>query len=418
MLFLFLYQTFFLLLLPFLLINIIYKGLKNKTYLAQFSNRLGFGFNLSRKSNSNNLIVIHAVSLGEVVGISNLVTKIDSSYDVMITVNTATGFEKANELFGSNHKVMYAPWDFFLFVKKFLKDVRPVCILLFETEIWPYLIHESRVSGVEVFLLNGRLSVKSEKNYKKVKPLITKALNNFSKVFVQTSIHAQRFQGLGLPKDKVMVVGSMKYDIEPNKIQNLGITLPDEVILAASTHKEEDEIVIEAFKDLKKEKLFQGHFVLAPRHPERAKELQNICLKFGMNSRLYTDKQSFVDVDITIINVIGIMNDLFQRSRVTFMGGSLVKRGGHNLIEPAYFGSPILIGPHTFNFEEIVDEFISSDAALRVSNVTELVNAYRDVIQDKNLATSLSSNAKNIIKKRRGSTEIQLSYIMNTISNT
>ena len=117
MLFLFLYQTFFLLLLPFLLINIIYKGLKNKTYLAQFSNRLGFGFNLSRKSNSNNLIVIHAVSLGEVIGISNLVTKIDSSYDVMITVNTATGFEKANELFGSNHKVMYAPWDFFLFVK-------------------------------------------------------------------------------------------------------------------------------------------------------------------------------------------------------------------------------------------------------------------------------------------------------------
>ena len=166
MLFLFLYQTFFLLLLPFLLINIIYKGLKNKTYLAQFSNRLGFGFNLSRKSNSNNLIVIHAVSLGEVIGISNLVSKIDSSYEVMITVNTATGFEKANELFGSNHKVMYAPWDFFLFVKKFLKDVRPVCILLFETEIWPYLIHESRVFGIEVFLLNGRLSVKSEKNYK------------------------------------------------------------------------------------------------------------------------------------------------------------------------------------------------------------------------------------------------------------
>ena len=417
MLFLFLYQTFFLLLLPFLLINIIYKGLKNKTYLAQFSNRLGFGFNLSRKSNSNNLIVIHAVSLGEVIGISNLVTKIDSSYDVMITVNTATGFEKANELFGSNHNVMYAPWDFFLFIKKFLKDVRPVCILLFETEIWPYLIHESRGFGVEVFLLNGRLSVKSKKNYEKVKPLITNALNNFSKVFVQSSVHAERFRDLGILKDKIMVVGSMKYDIESNKIQNLGNTLPDEVILAASTHKEEDEIVIEAFKDLKKEKLFQGHFVLAPRHPERAKELQNICLKFGMNSRLYTDKQSFVDVDITIINVIGIMNDLFQRSRVTFMGGSLVKRGGHNLIEPAYFGSPILIGPHTFNFEDIVDEFISSDAALLVRSKVELVNAYRDVIQDKNLASSLSSNSKNIIKKRRGSTEIQLSYIMEIISN-
>ena len=415
MLFLFLYQTFFLLLLPFFLVNIIYKGLKNKTYLVQFSNRLGFGFNLSKKS--NNVIVIHAVSLGEVIGISNLVSKIDSSYEVMITVNTATGFEKANELFGSNHNVMYAPWDFFLFIKKFLKDVRPVCILLFETEIWPYLIHESRVFGIEVFLLNGRLSVKSKKNYEKVKPLITNALNNFSKVFVQTSVHAERFRDLGILKDKIMVVGSMKYDIESNKIQNLGNTLPDEVILAASTHKEEDEIVIEAFKDLKQEKLFQGHFVLAPRHPERAKDLQNICLRFGLNSRLYTDKQSFDDVDITIINVIGIMDDLFQRSRVTFMGGSLVKRGGHNLIEPAYFGSPILIGPHTFNFEEIVDEFISSDAALLVRNKIELVNAYRDVIQDENLATSLSSNAKNIIKKRRGSTVIQLSYIMGIIRN-
>ena len=397
------------------MVNVIYKGLKNKTYSAQFSNRLGLGFNLSKKS--NNVIVIHAVSLGEVIGISNLVSKIDSSYEVMITVNTATGFEKANELFGYNHKVMYAPWDFFLFVKKFLKDVRPVCILLFETEIWPYLIHESRVLGVEVFLLNGRLSVKSKKNYEMVKPLITNALNNFSKVFVQTSVHAERFRGLGILKDKIMVVGSMKYDIKPNKIQNLGNTLPDEVILAASTHKEEDEIVIEAFKDLKQEKLFQGHFVLAPRHPERAKDLQNICLRFGLNSRLYTDKQSFDDVDITIINVVGIMDDLFQRSRVTFMGGSLVKRGGHNLIEPAYFGSPILIGPHTFNFEEIVDEFISSDAALLVRNKIELVNAYRDVIQDENLATSLSSNAKNIIKKRRGSTVIQLSYIMDIISN-
>ena len=415
MLFLFLYQIFFLLLLPFFLVNIIYKGLKNKTYLVQFSNRLGFGFNLSKKS--NNVIVIHAVSLGEVIGISNLVSKIDSSYEVMITVNTATGFEKANELFGSNHKVMYAPWDFFLFVKKFLKDVRPVCILLFETEIWPYLIHESRVFGVEVFLLNGRLSVKSKKNYEKVKPLITNALNNFSKVFVQSSVHAERFRDLGILKDKIMVVGSMKYDIESNKIQNLGNTLPDEVILAASTHREEDEIVIEAFKDLKQEKLFQGHFVLAPRHPERAKDLQNICLRFGLNSRLYTDKQSFDDVDITIINVIGIMDDLFQRSRVTFMGGSLVKRGGHNLIEPAYFGSPILIGPHTFNFEDIVDEFISSDAALLVRSKVELVNAYRDVIQDENLATSLSSNAKNIIKKRRGSTVIQLSYIMGIIKN-
>ena len=415
MLFLFLYQTFFLLLLPFFLVNIIYKGLKNKTYLVQFSNRLGFGFNLSKKS--NNVIVIHAVSLGEVIGISNLVSKIDSSYEVMITVNTATGFEKANELFGSNHNVMYAPWDFFLFIKKFLKDVRPVCILLFETEIWPYLIHESRVFGVEVFLLNGRLSVKSKKNYEKVKPLITNALNNFSKVFVQTSVHAERFRGLGILKDKIMVVGSMKYDIKPNKIQNLGNTLPDEVILAASTHQEEDEIVIEAFKDLKQEKLFQGHFVLAPRHPERAKDLQNICSRFGLNSRLYTDKQSFDDVDITIINVIGIMDDLFQRSRVTFMGGSLVKRGGHNLIEPAYFGSPILIGPHTFNFEDIVDEFISSDAALLVRSKVELVNAYRDVIQDENLATSLSSNAKNIIKKRRGSTVIQLSYIMDIIRN-
>ena len=415
MLFLFLYQTFFLLLLPFFLVNIIYKGLKNKTYLVQFSNRLGFGFNLSKKS--NNVIVIHAVSLGEVIGISNLVSKIDSSYEVMITVNTATGFEKANELFGSNHNVMYAPWDFFLFIKKFLKDVRPVCILLFETEIWPYLIHESRVLGVEVFLLNGRLSVKSKKNYEMVKPLITNALNNFSKVFVQTSVHAERFRDLGILKDKIMVVGSMKYDIESNKIQNLGNTLPDEVILAASTHQEEDEIVIEAFKDLKQEKLFQGHFVLAPRHPERAKDLQNICLRFGLNSRLYTNKQSFDDVDITIINVIGVMDDLFQRSRVTFMGGSLIKRGGHNLIEPAYFGSPILIGPHTFNFEEIVDEFISSDAALLVRNKIELVNAYRDVIQDENLATSLSSNAKNIIKKRRGSTVIQLSYIMDIIRN-
>ena len=415
MLFLFLYQTFFLLLLPFFLVNIIYKGLKNKTYLVQFSNRLGFGFNLSKKS--NNVIVIHAVSLGEVIGISNLVSKIDSSYEVMITVNTATGFEKANELFGSNHNVMYAPWDFFLFIKKFLKDVRPVCILLFETEIWPYLIHESRVFGVEVFLLNGRLSVKSKKNYEKVKPLITNASNNFSKVFVQSSVHAERFRDLGILKDKIMVVGSMKYDIESNKIQNLGNTLPDEVILAASTHQEEDEIVIEAFKDLKQEKLFQGHFVLAPRHPERAKDLQNICSRFGLNSRLYTDKQSFDDVDITIINVIGIMDDLFQRSRVTFMGGSLVKRGGHNLIEPAYFGSPILIGPHTFNFEDIVDEFISSDAALLVRSKVELVNAYRDVIQDENLATSLSSNAKNIIKKRRGSTVIQLSYIMDIIRN-
>jgi 3-deoxy-D-manno-octulosonic-acid transferase len=239
------------------------------------------------------------------------------------------------------------------------------------------------------------------------------------KLFVQSDKHLERFCNLGVDTKKIEVVGSVKYDIEPAKEASSEKKLPNKFILAASTHKGEEEIVLNAYK------IFQQNnpshlnvkLVICPRHPERANSVKSLCNEMGLDGKKFSYMEGDSHPEVIIIDRIGLLNTCYMLSSCAFVGGSLVYHGGHNLAEPACNKTPIIIGPYTFNFEEMSLEFISSDSAVVVHNQIELGDAFDRLINDENYSSSLIANAVEVFNKNKGSTQRQGSYIMKLLES-
>ena len=412
--FLFIYQICFFCLIPVFFLNLLIKGAKQKLYLSRISNRIGLGF-----KKRNNPILIHAVSLGEVLGIKNFVKTLEVDNEIIISVSTATGLQKAQELYGHKHQVIFLPWDFFIFINLFFRFLDIKLILLFETEIWPYLIYRANKLNIPIILLNGRLSKRSASLYKQTRLLMTPVFKKMDKLFVQSDKHLERFCNLGVDTKKIEVVGSVKYDIEPAKETQSEKKLPNRFILAASTHKGEEEIVLNAYKIFQQNNPSHPNvkLVICPRHPERANSVKSLCNEMGFDGKKFSCMEGDSQPEVIIIDRIGLLNNCYMLSSCAFVGGSLINHGGHNLAEPACNKTPIIIGPYTFNFEEMSSEFISSGSAVVVHNQLELGNAFNKLINDENYSSSLIANAEEVFKKNKGSTQRQGSYIMKLLES-
>ena len=412
--FLFIYQICFFCLIPVFFLNLLIKGAKQKLYLSRISNRIGLGF-----KKRNNPILIHAVSLGEVLGIKNFVKTLEGDNEIIISVSTATGLQKAQELYGHKHQVIFLPWDFFIFINLFFRFLDIKLILLFETEIWPYLIYRANKLNIPIILLNGRLSKRSASLYKQTRLLMTPIFKKMDKLFVQSDKHLERFCNLGVDTKKIEVVGSVKYDIEPAKETPSEKKLPNKFILAASTHKGEEEIVLNAYKIFQQNNPSHPNvkLVICPRHPERANSVKSLCNEMGFDGKKFSCTEGDSQPEVIIIDRIGLLNTCYMLSSCAFVGGSLINHGGHNLAEPACNKTPIIIGPYTFNFEEMSSEFISSDSAVVVHNQLELGNAFNKLINDENYSSSLIANAVEVFNKNKGSTQRQGSYIMKLLES-
>ena len=412
--FLFIYQICFFCLIPVFFLNLLIKGAKQKLYLSKISNRIGLGF-----KKRNNPILIHAVSLGEVLGIKNFVKTLEGDNEIIISVSTATGLQKAQELYGHKHQVIFLPWDFFIFINLFFRFLDIKLILLFETEIWPYLIYRANKLNIPVILLNGRLSKRSASLYKQTRLLMTPIFKKMDKLFVQSDKHLERFCNLGVDTKKIEVVGSVKYDIEPVKETSSEKKLPNKFILAASTHKGEEEIVLNAYKIFQQNNPSHPNvkLVICPRHPERANSVKSLCNEMGFDGKKFSCMEGDCQPEVIIIDRIGLLNTCYMLSSCAFVGGSLINHGGHNLAEPACNKTPIIIGPYTFNFEEMSSEFISSGSAVVVHNQLELGNAFNKLINDENYSSSLIANAVEVFNKNKGSTQRQGSYIMKLLES-
>ena len=412
--FIFIYQICFFCLIPIFFLNLFIKGAKQKLYLTKISNRIGLGF-----KKRNNPILIHAVSLGEVLGIKNFVKTLGGNNEIIISVSTATGLQKAQELYGHEHQVIFLPWDFFIFINLFFRFLDIKLVLLFETEIWPYLIYKANKLNIPVILLNGRLSKRSANFYKKTRLLMTPIFKKMDKLFVQSDKHLERFCNLGVDTKRIEVVGSVKYDIEPAKEALSEKKLPNKFILAASTHKGEEEIVLNAYKIFQQNNPSHPNIklVICPRHPERANSVKSLCNEMGLDGKKFSYMEGDSHPEVIIIDRIGLLNTCYMLSSCAFVGGSLVYHGGHNLAEPACNKTPIIIGPYTFNFEEMSSEFISSDSAVVVHNQLELGNAFNKLINDENYSSSLIANAVEVFNKNKGSTQRQGSYIMKLLES-
>ena len=411
---LFFYNSIILILLPILIIRLIFKNLQDKDYLKNFSNRLGF----YKIKSYQNTIWFHAVSLGEVISSQKIVKKLLEDNKVILSVSTPTGLREAKKIYGQNLLVVYAPLDFGIFVKSFLNKFRPKALILFETEIWPSMIHACWKNNIPVILSNARLSESSYKKYEFISVFINSTLSKLSLILVQSHEHASRFKALGINNDIIFKVGSTKFDLESdNEFATSDANLCHDFILAASTHKGEDELIISSYLKLKEE--FKDlKLVLVPRHPERANTIKDILKNKNMDSEISSDiKFNLNKHDVVVINATGLLNILYKRAKVSFIGGSLFsKYGGHNIIEPAFNKSPFIVGPHMKNFEDVLSLFLKKDACIQLKSPVLLYDAFKKLLNNDELRTHMIDNAIRVVSENKGSSNQQYKYIKHLIN--
>ncbi|WP_084705542.1 lipid IV(A) 3-deoxy-D-manno-octulosonic acid transferase [Vibrio mexicanus] len=399
---------------------------RSKTNKPKFGSRWRehFGFTPSLEHDKSGVIWVHAVSVGEVLASKKLVEMLVSKYpehQVLVTTTTSTGAEQVSK-FELDVIHRYMPIDFSWCVKRFLKSVKPDLLLVIETEVWPNTLHCVSHFGIPSMLINGRLSKKSAANYQRVRSLISPVLNHFERILTVHADDAKRFENLGVSASKVIVTGSIKYDVDleleiASKGQELRQTLGEErlVLIAASTHQGEDEQVIHAYK-LAKKQIDNLLLVLVPRHPERFDGVSEMLVSKGLKvtRRSESDNVEVIsDIDVYLGDTMGEMLIMMAASDLVFMGGSLIgkKVGGHNFIEPALLSKYCLTGPSYFNFTDLAQQLIDVDGLKVIQNSKDLGDAIVEGFENASQSKLRGEAAYDIVLKNRGALKKSLEAI-------
>lgn len=355
-----LYTLLFYLLIPLLLARLWWRGRKAPGYRKNWSQRLGFGNRLGGK-----VIWVHAVSVGETLAVAPLVERLLKRYPdyrILMTNMTPTGADQVGKLFGDRVEQRFCPWDLPLAWSAFLGRVKPACCIVVETELWPNLVSGCARKGVPVMLVNARLSERSARGYRRFHALTRPMLQRLNLIAAQHEADAQRFRELGAPPERVSVTGSIKFDISPDlSLRESGRALRKlwgeerPVVIAASTHQGEDELLLRCWRSLQS-KQPDLLLMLVPRHPERFASVAELARQYSPNicSRS-TGKAPDSSTDIYIGDTMGELMMLYAAADIAFVGGSFSGTGGHNPLEPAALGLPVVMGPDTFNFAAICD---------------------------------------------------------------
>ncbi|MCC4226147.1 lipid IV(A) 3-deoxy-D-manno-octulosonic acid transferase [Vibrio campbellii] len=387
---------------------------KSKTNKPKFGKRWKEHFGFTPKLEApEQPIWIHAVSVGESIAAIPLIKALKEQkpeQPILVTTTTSTGAEQIAKLGGLvEHR--YMPIDFGFAVKGFLKAIRPKQMLIIETELWPNTLNTVHNAAIPIIVVNARLSEKSCKNYTKVQPLFDLLTPCLDKVLCQTESDAKRFERLGIEENKLFVTGSIKFDIqisddvkEKSKIlrQELGQNRP--IWIAASTHKGEDEQVLAAHK-----RVLESHpdaiLILVPRHPERFDDMYDLCQQQCFETVRRTTQENVANsTQVYLGDTMGEMLLLLGAADICFMGGSLVgdKVGGHNVLEPAALGVPIISGPSFFNFKEIVETMLREDCILLVDNAQSLAFSITVLLQDVHQHNCFRKNVIEFMSKNTG----------------
>lgn len=383
---------------PFLLFGL-YKSKPNK---PKFGQRWREHFGITPKLEATERpIWIHAVSVGESIAAIPLIKELkkqNPTQPILVTTTTSTGAEQIAKL-GDLVEHRYMPIDFSSAVKGFLKAIRPKQMLIIETELWPNTLHTVHDSEIPITVVNARLSEKSCKNYAKVQPLFNLLVPCLDKVLCQTESDAERFERLGIEKNKLFVTGSIKFDIQiSEEVKQKGKALRTElgikrpIWIAASTHKGEDEQMLDAHK-----KILESHpnalLILVPRHPERFDNVFERCQKLGFEAARRTSRTEVTEsTQVYLGDTMGEMLVLMGAADICFMGGSLVgdKVGGHNVLEPIALGLPVINGPSYFNFKDIVEEFRSLNKIHVIENSSLLAEQVTDLLRHSQVESNVT----------------------------
>ena len=398
----------------------LYQMLRHGKYRRGLGQRLGMVPQHFNKLNQPS-IWIHAVSVGEVLAVSELVIALRAQIPdcrVLISTTTDTGQRLAASRLGAEN-VFYFPLDFTFAARCWIRALRPAMIVIAETEFWPNFLRVAHQSGAKIAVVNARISDRSFPGYRRWKRILARILCNVDVFLAQTSEDARRLVAIGADPSKVVVGGNLKYDVPPPTTAPIAARLRS-ALDAVGTHpvlvcgstvegnpQPEEAMLAEAFyKVLARYR--PAVMLLAPRHPERfdavAAVLQQTKLKFFRRSQWNGESLSGA---VLLIDSIGELSSLYALADIAFVGGSLVPRGGHNIIEPAQHGVPILVGPHTENFRDVVDLFRSRDA-VRVVNASDLGSAFLDLLANEPARRELGRRAAETIESQRGATELTL----------
>jgi len=403
------YTLLLTLLSPVLLFGL-YKKKPNK---PQFGERWKehFGFTPALKKNEQPLW-IHAVSVGEAIAATPLIKalkKQNPEQPILVTTTTSTGAEQIAKL-GDLVEHRYMPIDFSFAVNGFLKAVKPTKLLIIETELWPNTLHSVGKTNIPIYVVNARLSEKSCQGYAKIQPVFTELSKHLTKVLCQTQADADRFARLGINKERLCVTGSIKFDIQiSDEIKQQGQELrrllgnDRPIWIAASTHKGEDEQVLDAHKEVLKEHP-NALLILVPRHPERFDDMFDLSKESGFESVRRTSNESVTaETQVYLGDTMGEMLVLMGAADVCFMGGSLLgdKVGGHNVLEPAALGVPVITGPSYFNFKEIVDT-LRAEKGIVVCEPVQIGNSIIKLIENNAEYKSLQSAASSVVQNNQG----------------
>ncbi len=358
-------------------------------------------------------IWIHAVSVGEVLAVSQLVTQLRSIYPgktIFVSTTTLTGQRLARERFGNEH-CFFMPLDFGFAVRPYLRLLKPQMLILAETEFWPNLLHLAKKDHVAVAVVNARISDRSFPRYRKFLAFFARALAPVDLFLAQTADDAARLREIGAPAARVQVSGNLKFDVRPvtglrlaNDIRSvLGPASP--VVVCGSTAEGEEEPVLSAYKAVRA-KFPSAVMVLAPRHPERFDRVAAMVTASGekLVRRSTWTPPAFVAGSVFLLDSVGELASIYSVADIAFVGGSLVPGGGHNILEPAQHGAAILVGPHTFNFREIVGLF-EQGGALRVVNAETLGQTQLSLLQNPEERWRIGQQARVLFAQHAGATQ-------------
>ncbi len=404
----------------------VYQAVRYKKYVGSLRQRLGYlpiAFNVDGEQS----IWIHAVSVGETLTAQALIADLRARYPrlrLFLSTTTIAGQQVAKKNLPQVDGVFYFPFDWSVIVRRTLDIVKPRLFMMMETEIWPNLLRECRARGVKTLVVNGRISARSYPRYRLVRPLFRRVLADVDRFCMQSDESARRLIDLGADPGRVTVTGSLKFDSlqAPTPVSHgrprervlryFRVAATRTVVVAGSTMKPEDAAVLRAFARIRT--LSPGALlIVAPRQRERFDEVERLAAEEGFTvvrrSNLPIDAEPRADV--VVLDTFGELAQVYQLATVVFVGGSLADHGGHNILEPAVFGKPIVFGPHMHNFKEIAEAFLSNKAAVQVQSDRELEETLRGLMTDPVRRAGLGAAARALVEANRGAKDKTMSVV-------
>jgi len=373
--------------------------------------RLGLLDEGAKRLRGGKVIWAHAASVGEVVGLGNLVKAVKSEcpgYHFVISTLTSTGQAMARKIIPDGRAFIYFPLDFSCIAGRVLDAVKPKMFIITETELWPNFIKGAKERNIPIVLANGRISIFSFRSYKMVKFFMRKVLQNIDLFIMQTQADAERIISLGAPAARVAVTGNLKFDMG-NDIFVRSVHLNRDsnrlFFVAGSTHRGEEEIILDVYEKIR-ETYPDIILILAPRHPERITEVERLLrsknFRFRRRTELTFPFPGNDLIQIVLLDTIGELVHFYALARIVFVGGSLVPAGGHNILEPAGLGKGVLFGPYMDNFHEVAQSFISRGAGIVVSNREELLQSSLKLLANPEELEKMGRAALDIVVAHKG----------------